>query len=580
MDFQTAKDLIENQAAQLSIEQVLEINSFMITLKEVTQDALTENLGEQIQTLKRFISELNQYQPQDEKMLDSLSNLHIYSHIVRLQKLFRLWSGQEPTENKIDELKQSYKNLLIQQIFRFSENNRKIILGIIQSQFTHEELTEHEAVWVSLFEQLKDHKNAHYLYPLISFIYICDKEDSTELVFKHYFEMVDKEERLHFFKNYSNSKKIPKFFLKKIELSPQKSLIEEYLDFFYSHKIQFPLFEFLTNWLKNTDPNLLTPNNLEVPELYASNAPASELIKLNSLWQNWIQDSDLKKFKTAMTALYNSEQIENQDILANILLVRNTKKDKQQLLLAKLKAKENNPFEYRYILLTAIQSEVNHIQDWASQRLVNLKYSKYNWYYSSTNQPNDPDFWYKLWQESPTRALQLNGACQLYLCDPENSDVTIWLVQQMDSLPLKSLRKIWKTFQMSAPEAMQRELALKQMTSPRQLLRELAISQLRKFKLTDLEWAHLIAALQDPALPVQIAAAKALASQAPEINDTLKDWLLLQLESDQNFAIAEALILIRKLNLKDLDFAVQALNRSASKRLQKQSLKTLASLKN
>lgn len=579
MDYLTAKNLIETQARELSYEQIAKLAEFIKQLPVYTYSARSAHEKKLKAERQEILKRTNSGSLIDRQLAEielSLNYLTPYSDLHWLDNLVALWGDEKPLIATVERLTHSFKQLLLQEFRRFEGNQQDQVFDIIRQFFTPEDIAENIDQFLSFFNEQPIEKLPRQL---IRFLSSIQTDKTLQPLFQRFFEMPDSDAKQLFLNNisYPANYRIAADLLEQIRLAASKlPLIKTYLQYFQISELTRQLYEYLGDWLQARPPAELTAEEHTIAQIYAESAPQVCLDKLQQIWQTWLKQNDLGRFKAAVKVLLRTGRSQNRQLLSQLVLTPETEGLKKRLILKAVASKDD--FENKEFWLNAWMGGQQALKNLAYERLLKMQYNPWSRYRYEEQFPNDPSFWRKLWQETSPRALQLNGACQYLLAKPEDREVLNWLVQQMQTVPFKDVRKIWRCFEKATPADFRQELAFQHLRASRQLLRELAAKQLGGLGGAEASRAALLQALADPALPVQIAAAKALALQGPAVLPALKDWLALQLGSGKDYALAEALKLVRRLKLKALEAEVQSLEGRVSERLQQPLAKTLAVL--
>ncbi|MBT9544341.1 MAG: hypothetical protein IV090_03050 [Candidatus Sericytochromatia bacterium] len=587
MDYPAAKLLLKNPAQELGLEQLQAIQQELLTFKLL--NATDQETIIQSEARKLHENSLLAYFP----AFFQANMTKLYAHLDKLEQvenkkrvaLLKLWWGTEkPSNKKVKALKQAFHTCLIQQVSLKKGEELQSVLSLILSEFSNKDLAEHEELWLDLYAQSDKSGDLRNSSPVFQFLIAIASERALKPVFEHYFEHPDPQCRQMFFYRYNYLDPIATFFLDKIKLQPKLSLIQEYAQFFAYSELCYPLYDFLVKWAQALPESDLEPEPIQILAFFVKKAPDSHLLKLEPLWQRWCKSQLFELFSLASKALLRFKSPENVAVLTERLFHPAISKRKLRFLLNALA--QQDPFQDRQIWLESYLSVQPLLKDSAYLQLLTMTYPGDTWDYRSgkKRRTNDPAFWRQLWLEGDTRALRLNGACQLLLAEPDNAEVQTWMLQQMETLPLKSLYKVWACFQSGCAEDFQRDLALKHINSSRQVLRELALKQFKRLKWGESELAVIQAALADQALPVQISAAKVLAQKAREQKDPaqagplLTEWLRQTLNGNHDYAKEESLKIVGHLNLSYLWPEIQTLDGKVSPRLQRAIEKAKAKL--
>jgi hypothetical protein len=578
MDYPAAKLLLKNPAQVLDLEQLKAIQQFLLYYNHLNTPVQQNQIESENQKMQEYIFlklEENALNESFPAIFDNLLNT-FFSHLANLENtenkkrkaLLKLWWGSEkPSNKKVEALKQAFHTCLILQLSHKTGKKLQSVLSLILSEFSNNDLAEHEELWLDLYAQSDKSGDLRDSSPVFQCLIAIASERSLKPVFEDYFEHPDPHCRQMFFNRYHYLGPIATFFLDKIKAQPQLSLIQEYAQIYaYSEQLN-SFYDFLAEWIQSLSESELESEQIQIIALFVKKAPESQLLKLAALWSHWSKSQPFELFALASKALLRLKSPENVAVLTERLFHPDMSQRKQRFLLNALA--QMDTFQDRQIWLDAYRSEQPLLKQRAYLQLLNMAYPGNTWEYryGDLKDSNDPTFWRQLWLEGDTRALQLNGACQLLLAEPDNLEVQAWLLQQMETLPLKSLYKVWACFQRGCAEDFQRDLALKHLKASRQVLRELALKQFKRLKWGESELLTIQAALADQGLPVQIAAAKVLSQKAPA-SPLLIEWLRQTLQGPPDYAKAAALKMIGQLKLPHFWADLQTLDGKVSPRLQ------------
>lgn len=580
MDYPAAKLLLKKPAQELSLDQFKAIQQFLLNFSHL--NATDQETIIQSEARKLHENSLLAYFP----AFFQANMTKLYAHLDKLEQvenkkrvaLLKLWWGSEkPSNTKVAALKQAFHTCLIQQVSLKTGEELQSVLSLILSEFSNKDLAEHVELWLDLYAQSDKSGDLRDSSPVFQFLIAIASERALKPVFEHYIEHPDPHCRQMFFNRYRWLGPIAHFFLDKIKSQPQLSLIQDYAQIYaYSEQLN-SFYDFLADWIQSLSESELESEQIQIIALFVKKAPDSMLLKLAALWSRWSKSQPFELFALSSKALLRLKSPDNVAVLTERLFHPKISQRKLRFLLNAFA--QQDTFQDRQIWLDAYRSEQPLLKQRAYLQLLNMTYPGNTWEYcyGDLKDSNDPAFWRQLWREGDTSALQLNGACQLLLAEPDNAEVQTWMLQQMQTLPLKSLYKVWMCFQSGCAEDFQRDLALKHISSSRQVLRELALKQFKRLKWGESELAVIQAALSDEALPVQIAAAKVLAQKAPA-SPLLIDWLNQTLNGKHDYAKAAALKIIGQLKQENLWPEIQTLDGKVSPRLQRVIEKAKAKL--
>lgn len=587
MDYPAAKLLLKNPAQELGLEQLQAIQQFLLNFKLLNATDLETII--QSEARKLHENSLLAYFP----AFFQANMTKLYAHLDKLEQvenkkrvaLLKLWWGTEkPSNKKVKALKQAFHTCLIQQVSLKTGEELQSVLSLILSEFSNKNLTEHEELWLDLYAQSDKSGDISNSSPVFQFLIAIASERALKPVFEHYFEHPDPDCRQMFFNRYNNLGPIATFLLDKIKTQPQLSLIQEYTQIYaYSEQLN-SFYDFLADWIQSLSESALELEQIQIIALFVKKAPESLLLNLAPLWLRWSKSQQMEPFTLASKALLRLKSPEYLWVLTESLFRPEIGTQKRRFLLNALAQKDT--FQDRQFWLDAYLSDQSQIKQYAHQLLLNMTYPGDTWEYRNRKLKisNDPNFWRQLWLEGDSRGLQLNGAFEFFRAESENPEVQAWLLQQMETLPLKYLKKVWRCFKYCSSEVFIRELATKQLTASRQVLRELALKQFKRLAWGQSELQAIQAALADPALPVQIAAAKVLAQKAREqkapaqAGPLLTEWLRQTLNDKHDYAKEESLKIVGHLNLSHLWPEIQTLDGKVSPRLQRVIEKAKAKL--
>ena len=440
MDYPAAKLLLKNPIQELGLEQLQAIHQFLLNFSHL--NATDQETIIQSEARKLHENSLLAYFP----AFFQANMTKLYAHLDKLEQvenkkrvaLLKLWWGTEkPANKKVKALKQAFHTCLIQQVSLKTGEELQSVLSLILSDFSNKDLAEHEELWLDLYARSDKTGDLRDSSPVFQFLIAIASERSLKPVFEHYFEHPDPHYRQMFFNRYRWLGPIAHFFMDKIKSQPQLNLIQEYAQFYaYSEQLN-SLYDFLAQWIQSLSESELESEQIQIIALFVKKAPDSSLSKLVPLWMRWSKLQPFELFALATKALLRLKSPENVAVLTERLFHHDISKRKQRFLLNALA--QMDTFQDRQIWLDAYLSVQPLLKQRAYLQLLNMTYPGDTWDYRSgkKRRTNDPAFWRQLWLEGDTRALQLNGACQLLLAEPDNLEVRAWLLQQMETLPLR-----------------------------------------------------------------------------------------------------------------------------------------------
>ncbi|MGV3523239.1 MAG: HEAT repeat domain-containing protein [Candidatus Sericytochromatia bacterium] len=492
----------------------------------------------------------------------------VYEQIFELiNNLNHVWSRGKVLLEQEEQLRQMLKEITLAKIHTFTLDEQESLFLLLDYLLIPNELVENEDLWLSLIDQRQA-----FSYFFMRLIFKGRSERVLKKVFEDCFlEQPSGQKKKKFEGDASQLNLLLPYYLKKIQVNPISREIQYYLSHCGNSK---SLYEFLSTWIHSHAADQINSQIWDVAKVFIRNASVYQLENLLPVWNSWFQDADLRKYYLAVSAFFLIDKPENQPVLIQELL--NTQVPVRKALILYFARQER--FVYRQLWLEAFHSRQPYLQQQASQILVAIKYKAYSrdkWYLPPF--PNDAALWFHLWKEVDCPAVQLNGACELFRAEPDNTLVRDWLVQQMETVSAKRVAKIWTCLRETASPDFCLELALLHLDSPRPLLREQAAKQLAALPASETTHQALLGALRDRAVPVQIQAAKALAVQAPE-SVAFNNWLKAQLSENEDFRIAEALKLIARLKRIEMLPLLQTMRFAHSPRLQACLQRTLARL--
>ncbi|MGV3523238.1 MAG: HEAT repeat domain-containing protein [Candidatus Sericytochromatia bacterium] len=565
MNYEMAIKWITEQADEISLQKIEEIHSLIPILIQTSQ-------------IISFLRQGKFFRSADSEGDDP--STWFYRLILApgdLEYIQTYWGTQEPTSKKARILKEAFKNLLLQQLLRFKPQERSRLLDVLAPLLNQTEVIAHESLWLALFAQTKQTSPPQ----LVKFLLVCPSEQTLQILFLDYFVSLQTSEERSPFHHCQNFYRLAPYYLKQIQTNPDLISIQNYLKCFANR--QEILFDFLAEWIQQHPAT--TPMNREawaIAKLFVAKASDMQLEQLIPFWEKWLEHPELRGYHLSLVALFRIYKPSGQGLLSASLLQQETDPVRQDML---LRQAQRGAFVYRTIWWDAWQSGQAHLQNRAVEILAHMRYDRYHLFnyrwaqksWPAPLPPNDPAFWLRLWKETDCPAVQLNGACELFRAEPDNTLVRDWLVQQMETVSAKRVAKIWTCLREAAPPDFCLALALLHLDSPRPLLREQAAKQLAALPASETTHQALLGALRDRAVPVQIQAAKALAVQAPE-SVAFNHWLKAQLNGGEDFVAAEALKLIARLKRSEMLPLLQSMRFAHSSRLLARLQKTLTKL--